>query len=71
MPWTREYQPVWNVHKSIFSDVLEGSLGRLNRSFRIAISQYLANKLGVVLGDKVSVLPTGSAFSARPQGIAC
>ena len=55
----------------IFSDVLEGSLGQLESGrFRIAISQYLANKLGVVLGDKVSaVLPPGSAnlFSASPR----
>ena len=43
----------------------------LNRvAFRIAISQYLASKLGVVLGDKVSaVLPRGTAnlFSASPR----
>ena len=55
----------------IFSDVLEGSFGQLESGrFRIAISQYLANKLGVVLGDKVSaVLPPGSAnlFSASPR----
>jgi len=55
----------------IFSDVLEGSIGQLETGrFRIAISQYLATKLGVVLGDKVSaVLPPGSAnlFSASPR----
>ena len=55
----------------IFSDVLEGSLDQLESDrFRIAISQYLATKLGVVLGDKVSaLLPPGSTnlFSASPR----
>ena len=55
----------------IFSDVVAGTFEEVETSrFHIAISQYLASKLGVNLGDKVSaVLPVGTAnlFSASPR----
>jgi len=55
----------------IFSDIVQGSFEQIESNrFHIAISQRLAGKLGVTLGDKLSsVLPVGrtNLFSASPR----
>ena len=55
----------------IFSDIVQGSFEQIESNrFHIAISQRLAGKLGVTLGDKLSsVLPIGrtNLFSASPR----